>query len=213
MKITALGVTGGTGRWFVEQALDAGHEVTAVARRPEAVVPAAHERLEIVGAGLGDVDRVRAAVTGRDVVVSALGVTSLLQARKGPTVYSQSAHLLAPAAAASPGTRLVVVSSGGVEEQPGDGWFYTNVLKRFFLEPAYRDMRVMEEVVRAGAAPWTVVRPPYLTGDRQRTDYRVSVGSPLPDDGTLSRWSLAHLLLQVAESPEKYDGTVVWAST
>ena len=37
MKLTVFGPTGSTGEQIVRQALASGHEVTAVARRPEAV--------------------------------------------------------------------------------------------------------------------------------------------------------------------------------
>jgi uncharacterized protein YbjT (DUF2867 family) len=37
MKLTVFGPTGSTGEQIVRQALAAGHEVTAVARRPEAI--------------------------------------------------------------------------------------------------------------------------------------------------------------------------------
>jgi uncharacterized protein YbjT (DUF2867 family) len=39
MHLTVLGATGGTGRALVDQALAAGHKVTAAVRRPEAVPP------------------------------------------------------------------------------------------------------------------------------------------------------------------------------
>lgn len=39
MKIAIIGATGGTGRKVVERALELGHEVIAVARRPEVIPP------------------------------------------------------------------------------------------------------------------------------------------------------------------------------
>lgn len=51
MRLTVFGPTGATGEQIVRQALTAGHEVTAVARQPEAVRPA-HRQLRAVA---GDV--------------------------------------------------------------------------------------------------------------------------------------------------------------
>ena len=47
MKLIVLGATGGIGGQVVEQALAAGHEVTAVVRRPSAIT-LRHERLEVI---------------------------------------------------------------------------------------------------------------------------------------------------------------------
>src|SRR5205823_3243712 len=63
MKIAVFGATGGTGKNVVARALAAGHQVVAVARRPEAVAPAA-ERLEVKRADVLDAAAVRAALAG-----------------------------------------------------------------------------------------------------------------------------------------------------
>ena len=47
MKLIVFGSTGGIGRQVVGQALDAGHQVTAVARRPE-MLGLQHERVRVV---------------------------------------------------------------------------------------------------------------------------------------------------------------------
>lgn len=85
MKITVFGATGGVGREVVRQALDAGHEVTAVVRDPARLPVPAHERLRVVTvADVTDPDAVLAVVGGQDAVVSALGATNNKQARANP---------------------------------------------------------------------------------------------------------------------------------
>lgn len=51
MQLTIFGASGATGRRLVEQALDAGHTVTAVVRDP-ARLPIRHQRLKL---GVADV--------------------------------------------------------------------------------------------------------------------------------------------------------------
>lgn len=201
MRITTFGVTGGSGRAFVELALAADHEVTAVARRPEAL-GVSHPRLNVVKASVTDADALEPVISGADAVVSVLGVSGLLEARKGTTIYSESSRAIIEAMQRQGVSRLVAVSSGGVDPKESDNWFYTNILKRFFLEPIYRDMRIMEANMRASGLDYTIVHPPFLTGDKRRTDYRVTVNEEVPNDTTLSRWSLGHFLLQVVESPD-----------
>src|SRR4029453_3421815 len=68
-KVLIVGATGGTGRSLVEQALTAGHSVTAFVRNPEKV-GRHHERLRVVAgaarSGCGDQRaRSRTVVQGR----------------------------------------------------------------------------------------------------------------------------------------------------
>ena len=77
MKLTIIAATGGVGRQLLAQALDAGHDVTAVARNP-AKLPAqllAGRAARIVTADLAapDAQVLESAVAGADAVLSALG--------------------------------------------------------------------------------------------------------------------------------------------
>lgn len=198
MRIGLLGATGGSGSTFLSLALHAGHHVSVVARRPEAVLVPPGAGCQVTAGDATDVTALRKGLSGCEVVVDLVGVSGLLAARRGTTVYSGSTRALVSAAADAGFTRVVLVTSGGVVDQPGDGWFYTHVLKRHFLEPTYRDMRAAEALLRASSLDWTIVRPGYLTGDAQRTDYRVALDRPVEKDGSLSRWSLAHALLHRA---------------
>lgn len=71
-RILIIGSTGGTGRRLVEQALERGYTVTAMARNP-AKLGIEHPKLSIVHGDVLDYESVAAAVKGHDAVVSALG--------------------------------------------------------------------------------------------------------------------------------------------
>ena len=71
-RVLIVGATGGTGRQLVEQALERGHTVTALARDPSAL-RVEHPRLTVMRGNVLDYPSVEAAVRGQDVVVSALG--------------------------------------------------------------------------------------------------------------------------------------------
>lgn len=200
MRIAALGVTGGTGRHLIDQLLAHGHQVAALARRPDAVGPP-RPGLSVHRVDVADPNTMTEAFSGADAVVSVLGVSGLLQSRKGTDVYSVGTRAILTAMPTAGVRRLLVVSSGGVEPQPNDGWFYRNVLKRHFLEPIYRDMRIMESDIVGADIDHTIVRASFLVGDRPRTDYRVKDDTPFDDDKSLSRWSLAHFLATEATAP------------
>jgi putative NADH-flavin reductase len=53
MRVVIFGANGATGRLLTEQALDAGHHVVAVTRRP-ADFPITHRRLRLVEADVLD---------------------------------------------------------------------------------------------------------------------------------------------------------------
>ena len=73
MNLLILGATGGTGRALVEQALAAGHVVTAFARDPSKV-RTKHQNLRVAKGDILDPASVEAAIHGQDAVLSALGI-------------------------------------------------------------------------------------------------------------------------------------------
>ena len=82
MKIVIFGATGGVGRLLVEQSIVAGHIVTALARKPEALQTFA-DRITIVQGDLLDASSVEEAVKGQDVVLSTFGANR----PKGSDIY------------------------------------------------------------------------------------------------------------------------------
>ncbi len=213
MQVAIIGATGGTGRSFVEQALAANHEVTALARTP-AKLQELSTRARIIQADGRDAASLKAALDGRfDAVVSIVGANGLLEARRVTDLYSVTTRNLIAAMQERQLSRLVVVSSGGVEPQPSDNWFYVHVLKRFFLGPMYKDMLAMERLLEASSFDYTIVRAPYLTGGaKPGGKYRVSVGQEFVDDKSLSRGDLAHFLLRSVEAPDSFRRRTVWIS-
>jgi NAD(P)-dependent dehydrogenase (short-subunit alcohol dehydrogenase family) len=72
VRLTIFGASGQTGRRPVEQALDAGHTVTAVVRDPTRL-PIHHQRLQVVVADVLDPAAIQPAVAGADAVLSPWG--------------------------------------------------------------------------------------------------------------------------------------------
>jgi putative NADH-flavin reductase len=162
VHLTIFGATGGTGQRLTEQALAAGHRVTAAARRPQALTRR-HERLRVVRADVLDPASLPPAVAGADAVISALGIG---YRRHATTVYSAGTRNVIAAMAGAGVRRLVCVSTSGLTV-PADGpllhrLVLRHVLHRLLRKP-YADMSLMEELVRASDADWTIVRAARLT--------------------------------------------------
>ena len=76
MNILLIGATGGTGQEILPRLLAAGHTVTALVRRPEAITTK-HEHLVVRPGGVRDPDLVERAVQGQDAVICAFGPRAL----------------------------------------------------------------------------------------------------------------------------------------
>jgi putative NADH-flavin reductase len=199
-KITIFGATGGTGKGLVEQALAAGHQVTAVVRDPARVTTSDPE-LTVVRADVMDPAAIGPHVAGRDAVVTAIGSRSL---RESTTVQTDSASSILRAMEEQGVRRFVVVSNSGMRTD-GDGPFSKYLVKPVLwrvLKHPWTDMWHMEDVVRVSGLDWTIVRPPRLT-DRPRTgSYRTAEGRNLRGGFLVSRADVADLMLNVLERPD-----------
>jgi putative NADH-flavin reductase len=211
MRLIIFGASGATGRRLVEQALQAGHDVTAVTRRPESIPP--RDRLRVVRTDVADAHAVEAAIVGGDAVLSALGVS---YSRKPISVYSQGATNIVAAMSHHGVKRLVVVSSAPLDPayRASDSFFFTRVLEPVFMRipgrTLYDDLRRMEAVVRASDLDWTIIRSRWLFDAAAVTDYRLAEHSV--DGMFTSRADLAaSMLAQLGD--DRYVRTVVGVTT
>ena len=203
MKIALFGANGGTGRVLTAQALEAGHQVTAVTRHPE-TFGITHERLRIVTGDATDAASVSAAIAGQDAVLSTLGVPF----GKDPiTLYSVGAGNIVAGMAEHGVRRLACVSSSAVDphDDAEEGWLFNHVLQPYVVngigKTTYDDMRRMEDGVRASDLDWTIARPSGLFAAAAVSDYRVSANEHLSGRYT-SRADLADFLLRLATGTE-----------
>ncbi|MCX4962073.1 NAD(P)-dependent oxidoreductase [Streptomyces virginiae] len=205
MKITVFGASGGVGREVVRQALDAGHEVTAVVRDPARLPVPAHERLRVATvADVTDPEAALSVIDGQDAVVSALGAASNKQARTTP-VAGPALSAITSAMDRAGVRRLSVVSAAPVGPLPeGEGFLTRAVvypLLRRLLRDVYADLAAMEAVVASGGTGWTVVRPPRLQDKPHTGGYRRVIGANVPGGSVIPRADVADALLTALTDP------------
>jgi putative NADH-flavin reductase len=196
MKLTVFGATGGIGGEIVRQALDAGHEVTAVVRDP-ARLSVTGDRLAVFRGDLADPEAVRPAVAGRDVVLSGLGARS----RKEAGVATRLTRTVLGAMEAEGVRRLLVVSAGPVGPPPeGDGPLDRTArgIVSALLKDVYADLSAMEAALAGSATDWTVVRPPRLQNKPVTGAYRTVVGGFPAKGRFIGRADVAHAMLAMA---------------
>lgn len=210
MKIALFGATGGTGIEFLAQSENYAYDITAFVRSPEKLKEQ-FPNLKCIKASIDDLEVLKRELVGFDAIVSLVGISGLLQARKPNAIYERTGKNLTQIATLNNIKRLVVVSSGGVVEAENEPWFFKYLLKPIFLNKMYEDMRVMEHIVTSSNLDYTIVRPPYLTKGKLTKKYRVIVDKWFEDDKDLSRADLAHYLLNCLED-DKISRRIVGVS-
>ncbi|WP_035844746.1 NAD(P)-dependent oxidoreductase [Kitasatospora azatica] len=176
MRIAVFGANGPTGRQLTEQALAAGHQVTAVTRRPSAFT--ARAGLTVAQADVADPPAVEQAVAGQDAVLSALGVPF---SKQPITVYSQGITHIMAAMERQGVKRLLAVSSSVTDPnwRPSNAFFFNNVLdplvNRKLGRTLHADMRRMEALIRQSALDWTIARPSGLFDHPTVTAHELAV--------------------------------------
>jgi putative NADH-flavin reductase len=200
MNLTIFGATGATGTCLTEQALAAGHAVTAVVRDAARLSVPAHPRLRVVTADVMDPGSIVQAVAGSDAVVSAIGPRGT-----GPTaVIGDSARSII-AAMEKTGSRRFVELSGSIVADEGESLYMRHLVKplarRTFLRHVCADMRAGEDEVERSDLDWTILRPPALNGKAATGRYRVAIGRNLAHGFSISRADLAASILRLLADP------------
>ena len=221
MKLTIFAATGGVGRQLLEQAVDAGHDVTAVVRNPGRLSrPVRAVTADMTAA---DPAAVEAAVAGADAVLSGLGPRSNADAG----VAAQGTRAIVAAMQATGVRRIVAVSAAPVstiatpqrpsppKHDPGDGFFMRHLLSHVAsatLGQVFADLAQMEDVLADSGLDWTVVRPPRLTGKPATGRYRTAYGQNLRGGLSVPRADVAQYMLSALDQPDTIKQAIGIAS-
>lgn len=200
MKLTIFGATGGTGTCLTEQALAAGHQVTAVVRDPARLAVRPHPQLRVITADITDPASILPAVAGADAVLTAAGPRGT-----GPTTVITDSVRAIIAAMQKSGARRLLTVSGSIVHDEGESPYLRYLIKplarRTFLRHVCADMRTAEAEVEASDLDWTIMRPPGLTAKPATGSYRTAIDRSLPHGFTVSRADLAAAMLAAIGDP------------
>lgn len=187
-KVIVFGAGGGTGRRVVEEAVQAGHDVTAAVRDPS---KAAFDGVRMVAADIRDAVSVRAAIEGQDAVVSAVGAPG----RRALGLYSEGGRTLVAAMESAGVDRLIAITSAGVRHDDPSFPLWYRIAARTVMREQYGDMALLEEIVRASTLEWTLVRPTRLVDEEPTDDYRVLAGETPKGGSQITRADLARFIV------------------
>jgi len=194
MLVTVFGASGQTGRLVVAELLDKGHSVRAFLRDPSRL-NLTSPKLEVIVGNALDAKAVDAAIQGADAVISALGSA---RKEKSP-VFSAAVRLITTSMDKHGCKPISVISAQGVGAEPDDGLALPLRIFRALLGEPIRDMRRMEDELKASDLEWTILRPGGLY-DEPLGSYEVKEGNAIKGGGRTRRADLADaLVLAVTE--------------
>jgi len=191
MKLFLLGATGKTGWEIMRLALARGHEVTAFARSPEKLSPAGS--LTIIRGDPRHPEQMAAALPGHDAVLSAIGPHPR-EALRPSTLVTDTALATVEAMTASGVPRLVIISAAVLF--PEKGLYYA--FFRWLTRHHARDLRGMEDLVRASGLAWTIARPPRLIRSPDAS-FRAARDAVPPGSRVMSFRSVAAFMVEAVE--------------
>ena len=197
MKLAVFGATGQTGKQVVDHALASGHNVVAVARRPDAITTT-HPALTIARGDVLDPPSIAAALAGVDAVIAAFGPAN----NKQPgTLISEGIANLVDACVEASVPKLVFESGLITTDGKGLSFFArTGVgLFRALNRKLYDDKVIAEATIRGSSLQWVIVRPPSLAAGPKRGGYKHGVAIGINPARKLNHADVADFLVACAD--------------
>lgn len=202
MNLLVIGASQGIGLALVQQALQAGHQVTVIARNPDRL-EIESVLLTVIKGSILDRDIIEPAVNGQDAVCITIGTKPTF---KPVSVYSEGTKTVIGAMKESSCQRLLCVTGIGAGDSRGHGgFFYDKIINPLLLKTIYEDKDRQELIVRQSGLDWEIVRPGLLNNGPLTGKYRVLTNLSGVKAGNISRADVADFMLREA-AEMKYRG-------
>ena len=207
MKILVLGATGRTGHLFARKALEVGHAVTAYVRNPDKALSllGSHQNLTIVPGALDDAERLSAASSGQDVMVSILGQKATVREFLSSTFMQEHLPLIMQAVTGAGVKHCVLMSAYGVGDTVRTASLSMRLVCKVIMRGIFTD-KVKADALVAEYQPYiSRSHPGRLTDKPGRGGVKVydmakverTAGIP-----TIAREDVADALLAIAKNPQ-----------
>jgi len=220
-RIVLIGATAEAAPALINQALEAGHEIIGIARRPEAV-EIKHERLTVLKGDVYDLESIENALTGDEVVISYIDFPFIfgVEIVEEVDLFSKGTANIIQAMHNKGNRRLIIPSTRGVEtvtvDKPPEAAPVTDKIS-WNRRRKYDDQRRMEAIVKSSDLDYIILRPTMLINAPPRGTVNVLVnrhmyiainGKTPPRTRTLTRADLAAFILEQLDSDEYLGKTV-----
>ena len=197
MRVLIVGASKGIGLETTRQALEAGHQVRALARSATGMTLSDLNLEKVCGDALKTED-VEAALNGVDAVIQTLGVR-LGDLFRPIHLFSDATGALIAAMRTKGVKRLICVTGFGA----GDSRASISCLQRLPFQivfgRAYEDKSLQERMIKESELDWTIARPGVLTDGPRTGCYRILSEASQWRNGLISRSDVAEFLVRQIE--------------
>ena len=194
MRVLIIGASKGIGLETTRQALDAGHDVRALARSATAIA-ISNPSLEKMRGNALKTEDVEAALVGVDVVIQTLGV-GLGELFRPVHLFSDATRVLIQAMKIQGVKRLICVTGYGA----GDSRASISCMQRLPFQivfgRAYDDKSLQEQLIKESELDWTIARPGVLTSGPRTGHYQILSEASQWRNGIISRADVAEFLVR-----------------
>jgi len=194
MRVLIVGASNGIGLETTRQAVDAGHDVRALARSATAIA-ISNPSLEMMRGNALKTEDVKAALVGMDVVIQTLGV-GLGELFRPVHLFSDATRVMIAAMKRQDIKRLICVTGFGA----GDSRASISCLQRLPFQivfgRAYDDKSLQEQLIKESELDWTIARPGVLTSGPRTGQYQILSESSQWRNGIISRADVAEFLVR-----------------
>jgi putative NADH-flavin reductase len=208
MKLLLFGASGGTGKQVLLQALEQGHFITAIVRKP-LKVNIQSENLKVVQGNVLT-SNLDFAFVGQDAVICCLGAP----ANKARKLRSEGTKNIVEAMKRANLNRLICQTSLGyddsIEVLNCTSYLFRKIIVPYVLKTTFSEHHVQEMVIKQSGLNWTIVRPGNLTNGKKTKNYKSNFSYSDPTlKVKISRADVAHFILKqvlITESNQKTIG-------
>ncbi len=198
MKITVFGASGQVGQLVVAELLKRGHSVTAYTHSKSPFTP--QSNLKIIHGDIHVQTDVTAALTGSDVVISALGSWGT----KSKDILATAMMSIIPVMEQAGQKRIVSLTGSAAMFSGDELTLGQKLMRRIFMlvaKPILVDGEKHMALLEASRLDWTVVRSPVMNDKGQPQAYMLKNKLPGPF-ASINRASVAIALADLAEKPD-----------
>lgn len=212
MKIAIFGASGMIGQRILAEALERGHDVTAIVRHPDKLD--GHEKLTAVAGDVLDPTTVASVVQGHDAVISAISPGRETMPPDVHMLVNTARSLIEGLTNAGVSRLLVVGGAGSLYVAPDLKLFDTPDFPAF-IRPLSKSHDEALQLYRASDLDWTFFHPAVVIAPGKRTGtFRLGTDYLLRDDNgdsQISAEDYAIAALDEIENPQHVRGQMTIA--